>query len=168
MAPASEAGDRALAAMQAQDWYVQAVEVARDWATVSDEDTARSWEIAAWHTAKGRFHEVNALIGTVGVDLDLGVVALAEAELWRVHRTALGDDGDPVGRTAVLRVAAETGHRAMAELSGYYLLGVGHALINLCLRVVGLDDTTRNRLAERKNPKVVLGAPWSSEDAREA
>lgn len=124
-------------AIQRQDWWQTAQEVASDWQAVSA--YAEFWELGAPAVGYGRAHELAGLLASGGEQLALALAALAETELWRAFREAnpVDDSEQGKGRGA----AHEMGHRAMAELASYYLLGIGHGLANVAARAMALEST---------------------------
>lgn len=111
---------------------------------------------------RGRSSELAGLIAGGGEQFALALAALTEAALWNVYRRAnLPDLQSVEGR--VLDVAQEMVQRAMAELAGYYLLGVGHTVANVTARTLALDTERHPQLLD------TLGSwfPVGSEEPRD-
>jgi hypothetical protein len=117
-----------------QEWWKTAEQVASDWQFFSQ--WSEWWELAT-APAFGRANELAGLIASAGEQLALGMAATVETELWRAFRDANPIDDTERGRGR--DAAEEMGHRAMAELAGYYLLGTGHGLANITARALAMD-----------------------------
>jgi hypothetical protein len=76
----------------------------------------------------GRMHELMVYRVTLGEILAMAAAADTEARLWQKRR-----------RRSSFDPSDERAQRAMSELHAYYLLGAGHALINIVARCIALD-----------------------------
>ena len=124
---------------------------------------AHFWEAGlAPAVERGRSSELAGLLAGSGEQFALALAALAEAELWSLNRRTNPPDLDSdEGR--VLEAGKEMAQRAMAELAGYYLLGVGHTVANVTGRTLTLDTTRHPQLLD------ILGSwfPVGSDEPRD-
>lgn len=132
--------------LQQQDWWIAGQRAAADLQMTSLQSDL--WEAAlAPAVQRGRSSELAGLLAGVGEQFALALAALAEAELWNVHRSTNPPDLQTLeGR--VLDAANEMVQRVMAELASYYLLGVGHAVANVAARTLALDSNRHPQLLD--------------------
>ena len=132
--------------LQEQHWWMTGQRAAADLQMTSLQ--AHFWEAGlAPAVERGRSSELAGLLAGSGEQFALALAALAEAELWSLNRRTNPPNLDrDEGR--VLEAGKEMAQRAMAELAGYYLLGVGHAVANVTARTLALDTTWHPQLLD--------------------
>lgn len=129
-----------------QRWWVLGQQVSADCQMMSLQ--SGFWEAGlAPAVQRGRSSELVGLIAGGGEQLALALAALTEAELWNGYRRAKPPDLQSV-EGLVLDAAQEMVQRAMAELAGYYLLGVGHTVANVTARTLALHTARHPQLLD--------------------
>jgi hypothetical protein len=107
---------------------------------------AEFWELAS--REKDRLYELAGYMAGAGEQL--GLVCLAD------HEFSLWSSVDLSSAEPHKKVAAEMAQRALAELESYYVIGVGHALLNMTGRVLALDPGLKPNLAVTKGIKTTF------------
>jgi hypothetical protein len=115
---------------------------------------AEFWELAS--REKGRLYELAGYMAGAGEQIGLACLADHEFTQW--------ESVDLSSAQSHEKVAAEMAQRALAELESYYVIGVGHALVNMTGRVLALDPGLHQYLATEKGIETTF-APFS--DARQ-
>jgi hypothetical protein len=88
---------------------------------------ASFWEMAAPEADEGYAYALAGQMGSAGEQLSLAYAAGVEVALWKESREADGPE-----------VAREMGMRAMAEAQSLFVIGAGHALVNVAVRALSL------------------------------
>ena len=88
----------------------------------------------------------------------MALAASVEAEAWSAYRKGVSlDESTAQGRAS--NAGNEMGHRAMAELATYYLMGTGHALANITGRALALDRSLHPSLLDGLGTWMPVGSP---------
>ena len=119
--------------------YEAVANVALDWQQTSSQ--ARFWEMGtagADASNEGRAYAFAGQMASAGEQLALALAAAVEVAIWAEAR--LGAESDP---------AEEMQMRGMAEAQSMFVMGTGHALANLAVRALSLDQDCRAELGRR-------------------
>ena len=147
---------RALPEAVTESKYESVAIEALDWQTTSTH--ARFWEMGAAGTSgEGRVYALANQMAAAGEQLALSLAAAVEVAIWREAW---------VGKTEVDPAEAMQ-MRAMAEAQSLFVLGAGHAMANLAVRTLALDESCRAQLGQRfrRRGKVPTFDPFSTERA---
>jgi len=99
------------------------------------------WNASVHGIERDRFYEIYTCMHSSGERFGLALAAGNEVALRSRYRREIPDlDG---------HAAQELAHRALAELWSYYLLGTGHSLAALTLKVMALDEALRPALLDK-------------------
>lgn len=104
------------------------------------------WEFAS--REKDRLYELAGFMAGAGEQLGLACLADHEFSQWAPADLSSAEPHE--------KVAAEMAQRALAELESYYVIGVGHALVNLTGRVLALDPALQPRLEAARYVKTTF------------
>lgn len=137
--------------------YEAVANVALEWQQTSSQ--ARFWEMgAAGVTAstEGRVYALAGQMASAGEQLALALAAAVEVAIWREARVG-EPEPDPV---------AEMQMRGMAEAQSLFVMGAGHALANLAVRALALDENCRAELGRKLGRgKTLTFDPFSTDRA---
>ncbi len=155
---AAEVSEDQLRDLSGQDWCRATQQVALDWQQTGA--SAEWWEVrfVMRNIDRGRPHELAGLIAGTGEQLAMALAAAVEAEAWSAYRKGVRlDESRAQGRAS--NAGNEMGHRAMAELATYYLMGTGHALANITGRALALDRSLHPSLLDGLGTWMPVGSP---------
>lgn len=93
------------------------------------------WEMAAQEADEDHAYALAGQMGSAGEQLGLAYAAGVEVALWKESQETDGPE-----------VAREMGMRAMAEAQSLFVIGTGHALVNVAVRALGLRKDLRAQL----------------------
>jgi hypothetical protein len=115
---------------------------------------ATFWEMAAPEADEGYAYALAGQMGSAGEQLALAYAASVEVALWQENQPP--DDPE---------VASEMGMRAMAEAQSLFVIGTGHAVVNVAVRALSLRQDLKTRLIQTFLSGNVAGTfdPFSSE-----
>lgn len=116
---------------------------------------ATFWEMAAQEANEGYAYALAGQMASAGEQLALAYAAGVEVALWQE------DHQGPYGP----EVAREMGVRAMAEAQSLFVIGTGHALVNVAVRALSLRQDLKAQLIATFFSGNVVGTfdPFSSE-----
>jgi hypothetical protein len=138
------------------DAHQRVTERAIDWQAVSGQ--AVFWEMGAMGRpgGEGRAYALAGQMAAAGEQLALAHAAAVEVAFWRELRQGAEFD-----------TAQEMSMRAMAEAQSLFIIGTGHAIANVALRVLALDQELRAELVEKftRGGSAPTFAPFSQERA---
>jgi hypothetical protein len=137
--------------------YEAVANVALDWQQTSSQ--ARFWEMGTAGvdaSNEGRVYAFAGQMASAGEQLALALAAAVEVAIWRDARVG-EPEPDPV---------EEMQMRGMAEAQSLFVMGTGHALANLAVRVLALDESCRAELGRKLGRgKTLTFAPFSTDRA---
>jgi hypothetical protein len=96
---------------------------------------ASFWEMAAQEADEGHAYALAGQMGSAGEQLGLAFAGGVEVAIWQESQRADGPE-----------VAREMGMRAMAEAQSLFVIGTGHALVNVAVRALSLRKDLKAQL----------------------
>jgi hypothetical protein len=114
---------------------------------------ATFWEMATRDADEGYAYALAGQMASAGEQLALAYAASVEVALWQENQEPDGPE-----------VAREMGMRAMAEAQSLFVIGTGHALVNVAVRALSLRQDLKAQLIETFFSGNVVGTfdPFSS------
>lgn len=112
---------------------------------------ATFWEMAAQQADEGYAYALSGQMGSAGEQLALACAAGVEVALW-------GESEEP----GYLDVDREMGMRAMAESQSMFVIGTGHALMNVAVRALSLRKDLKTQLVDFSRSAAGSFDPFSS------
>lgn len=142
-----------LPAAATDDAHRRVRDQAMSWQNVAGH--AKFWEMAALEADEGYAYALAGQMAAAGEQLALACAASVEVALWE-------EDRAPDGLQAVVR---EMGIRAMAEAQSLFVIGTGHALVNVAVRTLSLRQDIKIEVMKALFSGNVAGTfdPFSSE-----
>lgn len=124
---------RELPAAISDDAHERVRKEAMSWQQVAGHATF--WEMAAQEADEGYAYALAGQMASAGEQLGLAAAAGVEVALWKESQESDGPE-----------VAQEMGMRAMAEAQSLFVIGTGHALVNVAVRALSLRIDLKDRL----------------------
>ncbi len=131
----AEAPIRDLPAFVSDDAHERVRDQALLWQQIAGHATF--WEMAAQEADEGVAYALAGQMASAGEQLALAYAAGVEVALW--NEVQAGGDSE-IGR--------EMGMRAMAEAQSLFVIGTGHALVNVAVRALSLRQDLKTLLIE--------------------
>ncbi len=115
---------------------------------------ATFWEMAARAADEGFAYALAGQMASAGEQLALAYAAAVEVAIWQEAEEGDGPE-----------IAREMGMRAMAEAQSLFVIGAGHALVNVAVRALSLRQDLKTQLIATLFSGNVAGTldPFSSE-----